>query len=288
MRASMFGGSKRLYGGRWACSQLRFGTGKGARSCWPATASARSRYTTGIWLALWPLGPNSRRSCRCKASPRRSTAPRSPYSCATITSRRLTQFTRAWPSCPRPHGSNSRLTRCSAGVGPSPRLIGPREKPRRKELHARLPLAPIPKRRNSLEAMLEQAIAGQVVADVPVGAFLSGGVNSSKVVALMQRRSSRRVKTFTIGFNEDAYNEAAFAEARRPAPGHGAYGYSDVSPQEALNVISKAARNLLRALCRLFANSNVSCCRTSRASRSPCLCPGMAATSYSAVTPVTS
>ena len=92
--ASMLGGSKRLCGGRWACSQLRFGTGKGARSCWPATASARSRYTTGIWLARWPLGPNSRRSCRCKASPRRSTAPRSPYSCATIASRRLTRFTK--------------------------------------------------------------------------------------------------------------------------------------------------------------------------------------------------
>jgi len=64
-----------------------------------------------------------------------------------------------------------------------------------------------------LDRLLREAVAGQMVADVPVGAFLSGGVDSSTVVALMQAQSSRAVKTFTIGFHERGYDEAVDARA---------------------------------------------------------------------------
>lgn len=64
-----------------------------------------------------------------------------------------------------------------------------------------------------VEAALAQAVGRQMLADVPLGAFLSGGVDSSLIVALMQAQSSRPVRSFTVGFENPAFNEAPFAAA---------------------------------------------------------------------------
>lgn len=63
-----------------------------------------------------------------------------------------------------------------------------------------------------LENLIKESVGNQMISDVPLGAFLSGGIDSTLVVSIMQSLSSKPVNTFTIGFEDEKYNEATFAK----------------------------------------------------------------------------
>ena len=88
----------------------------------------------------------------------------------------------------------------------------------------------------AVDGALQRAVGRQMVADVPVGAFLSGGVDSSLIVSLMQRQATQPVRTFSIGFSEAEFNEAPFAKAVADHLGT-IHTELIVSPQDVLAVI---------------------------------------------------
>lgn len=94
---------------------------------------------------------------------------------------------------------------------------------------------------DELEHLLTESIRSQMISDVPIGAFLSGGIDSPLIVSLMQKISDTPVKTFTIGFEDKKYNEAQFA---KEIAAHLGTSHTEkyVSERDLIEVIPKLAQ----------------------------------------------
>ena len=115
--------------------------------------------------------------------------------------------------------------------------------------------APKKKQPSSLRAVLTDAVRSHLVSDVPLGAFLSGGVDSSLVVGLMSEASSAPVKTFSIGFDDPAFDE--LEPARRVAAHFGTDHHELVVRPDGVRMLEPDRRALRRALCRFVGDSDL-------------------------------
>ncbi len=104
---------------------------------------------------------------------------------------------------------------------------------------------------DKLEDLIKSSIRGQMISDVPLGAFLSGGIDSTLTVALMQSISDKSVKTFTIGFEDSKYNEAVYAKESAKHLGT-EHTEMYVTKQDILNTIEK----IPKAFSEPFADSS--------------------------------
>ena len=108
---------------------------------------------------------------------------------------------------------------------------------------------------DELEALLKDAVQRRMVADVPVGAFLSGGVDSSTVVALMQAANAGPVRSYSIGFDIAGYDESTHAAAVARHL-HTEHTELTVTSQQALDVIPKLPDMYDEPFAELVANSD--------------------------------
>ncbi len=116
-----------------------------------------------------------------------------------------------------------------------------------------------------LRAELDEAVRIRMRSDVPLGAFLSGGMDSAAVLALMTRHSSRPVQTFTIGFGDPAYDE--LDEARSTAAAFGADHHEQIVTPDGVTGRRCAGPALRRAVCRRVGHSHLLRVGTGAASR---------------------
>lgn len=103
---------------------------------------------------------------------------------------------------------------------------------------------------NEIEACLSETVKLHMISDVPLGAFLSGGIDSSAVVAMMAKNSSRPIKTFSIGFKEQKFNELKYAS--EVAKKYGCEHYEQIVEPESISLLPK----LVNAYDEPFADSS--------------------------------
>ena len=94
---------------------------------------------------------------------------------------------------------------------------------------------------DELESLLSDAVKRQMISDVPIGLFLSGGIDSSLIAAFMARHSSKRVQTFSVGFREGEVDESSIAEtvARQYGTDHVVIRGDEVGPEDVLELLGR-------------------------------------------------